>query len=40
LDELFALEPNYVRGSAAEENLKFPPIEGLEPKARIKEGES
>jgi tRNA threonylcarbamoyladenosine biosynthesis protein TsaB len=39
-DELFSLEPNYVRGSAAEENLKFPPIEGLEAKARIKSDES
>lgn len=34
---VFALEPHYLRGSGAEENPKFPPLPGLEPKARLKE---
>ncbi len=37
LDSLFSLEPHYLRGSGAEENPKFPPLPGLEPKARLKE---
>jgi len=36
-DALFALEPHYLRGSGAEENPKFPPLPGVEPKARLKE---
>lgn len=36
---LFALEPHYLRGSGAEENPKFPPLPGVEPKARLKEDE-
>ena len=36
-DSLFALEPHYIRGSGAEENPKFPPLPGVEPKARLKE---
>ena len=36
---LFALEPHYLRGSGAEENPKFPPLPGAEPKARLKEDE-
>ena len=35
--DLFALEPHYLRGSGAEENPKFPPLPGVEPKARLKE---
>ena len=34
---IFALEPHYIRGSGAEENPKFPPLPGVEPKARLKE---
>lgn len=34
---LFALEPHYVRGSGAEENPKFPPLPGVEAKARLKD---
>jgi tRNA threonylcarbamoyladenosine biosynthesis protein TsaB len=34
---MFALEPHYIRGSGAEENPKFPPLPGVEPKARLKE---
>jgi tRNA threonylcarbamoyladenosine biosynthesis protein TsaB len=34
---LFALEPHYLRGSGAEENPKFPPLPGVEPRARLKE---
>jgi tRNA threonylcarbamoyladenosine biosynthesis protein TsaB len=34
---LFALEPHYLRGSGAEENPKFPPLPGLEARARLKE---
>lgn len=34
---MFALEPHYLRGSGAEENPKFPPLPGVEPKARLKE---
>lgn len=34
---VFALEPHYLRGSGAEENPKFPPLPGVEPKARLKE---
>lgn len=37
LQALFALEPHYLRGSGAEENPKFPPLPGVEPKARLKE---
>ncbi len=36
-EDLFALEPHYLRGSGAEENPKFPPLPGAEPKARLKE---
>lgn len=36
-DALFTLEPHYIRGSGAEENPKFPPLPGVEPKARLKE---
>lgn len=36
-EALFALEPHYLRGSGAEENPKFPPLPGVEPKARLKE---
>lgn len=35
--DVFALEPHYLRGSGAEENPKFPPLPGVEPKARLKE---
>jgi tRNA threonylcarbamoyladenosine biosynthesis protein TsaB len=31
----FALEPHYLRGSGAEENPKFPPLPGVEAKARL-----
>ncbi|PZR13539.1 MAG: tRNA (adenosine(37)-N6)-threonylcarbamoyltransferase complex dimerization subunit type 1 TsaB [Archangium gephyra] len=34
---VFALEPHYLRGSGAEENPKFPPLPGVEPRARLKE---
>lgn len=37
LEALFALEPHYLRGSGAEENPKFPPLPGAEPRARLKE---
>lgn len=36
-EALFALEPHYLRGSGAEENPKFPPLAGVEPRARLKE---
>jgi tRNA threonylcarbamoyladenosine biosynthesis protein TsaB len=36
-ENTFALEPNYVRGSGAEENPKFPPLIGVEAKSRFKE---
>ena len=36
-EEIFALEPHYLRGSGAEENPKFPPLPGPEPRARLKE---
>ncbi len=36
-EAVFALEPHYLRGSGAEENPKFPPLAGVEPKARLKE---
>ncbi len=36
-EAMFALEPHYLRGSGAEENPKFPPLPGVEPKARLKE---
>ncbi len=36
-EALFALEPHYLRGSGAEENPKFPPLVGVEAKARLKE---
>jgi tRNA threonylcarbamoyladenosine biosynthesis protein TsaB len=36
-EALFTLEPHYIRGSGAEENPKFPPLPGVEPKARLKE---
>lgn len=35
--DVFALEPHYLRGSGAEENPKFPPLPGVEPRARLKE---
>jgi tRNA threonylcarbamoyladenosine biosynthesis protein TsaB len=35
--DTFALEPHYLRGSGAEENPKFPPLPGVEPRARLKE---
>lgn len=38
-EKVFALEPAYLRGSAAEENPQFPPIAGESPRARIKEAE-
>ncbi|MBE2250380.1 MAG: tRNA (adenosine(37)-N6)-threonylcarbamoyltransferase complex dimerization subunit type 1 TsaB [Myxococcus sp.] len=31
----FSLEPHYLRGSGAEENPKFPPLPGVESKARL-----
>ena len=31
----FTLEPHYIRGSGAEENPKFPPLPGVESKARM-----
>ncbi|MBL8917818.1 MAG: tRNA (adenosine(37)-N6)-threonylcarbamoyltransferase complex dimerization subunit type 1 TsaB [Myxococcaceae bacterium] len=34
-DALFSLEPHYLRGSGAEENPKFPPLAGVESKARL-----
>ncbi len=36
-EDVFALEPHYVRGSGAEENPKFPPLAGVAPVARLKE---
>jgi tRNA threonylcarbamoyladenosine biosynthesis protein TsaB len=33
--QLFALEPHYVRASEAERNPKFPPLPGPEPAARV-----
>lgn len=36
-EDVFALEPHYLRGSGAEENPKFPPLPGLEARARLKE---
>lgn len=36
-EALFALEPHYLRGSGAEENPKFPPLPGVEARARLKE---
>lgn len=36
-EDLFALEPHYLRGSGAEENPKFPPLPGVEPRARLKD---
>lgn len=35
--QAFALEPDYVRGSGAEENPKFPPLPGVPAQARLKE---
>lgn len=35
--QLFALEPDYVRGSGAEENPKFPPLPGVPALPRLKE---
>lgn len=32
---VFSLEPHYLRGSGAEENPKFPPLQGVESKARL-----
>jgi tRNA threonylcarbamoyladenosine biosynthesis protein TsaB len=32
---MFALEPHYLRGSGAEENPKFPPLPGVDAKARL-----
>ena len=37
LEELFALEPHYVRASEPERNPKFPPLPGPTPTARLKE---
>jgi tRNA threonylcarbamoyladenosine biosynthesis protein TsaB len=37
LQELFALEPHYVRASEPERNPKFPPLPGPPPTARLKE---
>jgi tRNA threonylcarbamoyladenosine biosynthesis protein TsaB len=37
LQELFALEPHYVRASEPERNPKFPPLPGPTPTARLKE---
>ncbi|MEW5741084.1 MAG: tRNA (adenosine(37)-N6)-threonylcarbamoyltransferase complex dimerization subunit type 1 TsaB [Myxococcota bacterium] len=36
-EDVFSLEPHYLRGSGAEENPKFPPLPGVAPKARLKE---
>ena len=36
-EDVFALEPHYLRGSGAEENPKFPPLAGVDPRARLKE---
>jgi tRNA threonylcarbamoyladenosine biosynthesis protein TsaB len=36
-EDVFALEPHYLRGSGAEENPKFPPLPGVQPRARLKE---
>lgn len=36
-EDVFALEPHYLRGSGAEENPKFPPLPGAPPRARLKE---
>ena len=36
-EDLFALEPHYLRGSGAEENPKFPPLPGVPSVARLKE---
>jgi tRNA threonylcarbamoyladenosine biosynthesis protein TsaB len=35
--DVFALEPHYLRGSGAEENPKFPPLAGVPAVARLKE---
>ena len=37
LEQLFALEPHYVRASEPERNPKFPPLPGPTPTARIKD---
>jgi tRNA threonylcarbamoyladenosine biosynthesis protein TsaB len=37
LEQLFALEPHYVRASEPERNPKFPPLPGPVPTARLKE---
>jgi tRNA threonylcarbamoyladenosine biosynthesis protein TsaB len=37
LEELFALEPHYVRASEPERNPKFPPLPGPAPTARLKD---
>ncbi|ATB27322.1 tRNA (adenosine(37)-N6)-threonylcarbamoyltransferase complex dimerization subunit type 1 TsaB [Melittangium boletus] len=37
LEQLFALEPHYVRASEPERNPKFPPLPGPAPTARLKE---
>lgn len=39
LEALIALEPRYVMGSGAEQNPKFPALQGPEPRARLKEDE-
>lgn len=36
-EDVFALEPHYLRGSGAEENPKFPPLLGVPAVARLKE---
>lgn len=38
LEELFALEPHYVRMSEPERNPKFPPLPGPPPSARLRDG--
>ncbi len=36
-EDIFSLEPHYLRGSGAEENPKFPPLAGVPAVARLKE---
>ncbi len=36
-EDVFSLEPHYLRGSGAEENPKFPPLAGVAAVARLKE---
>jgi tRNA threonylcarbamoyladenosine biosynthesis protein TsaB len=37
LEQLFALEPHYIRTSGAERNPQFPPLPGPAPRARLKD---